>query len=377
MKLRSLSRRELSIPFRATFRHASAIRSRSATVIVAARTHNGAIGLGEACPRSYVTGETMASVRRFFDRYRDELASEVKDLASLLAWRDRHRAEISANPAAYTAIELALLDAIGQEEGLGIEALLDLAPLPKVFRYSAVLGDAPWPFYRFQLWRYRRWGFNDFKVKLSGDPSRDRRKLAPFRGSSERLRADANNFWPDASAAITALETLDYPLFALEEPVAAHQLKDCRKVGAALDCPIVLDESFLDLRIIDQLDDAERWILNLRVSKLGGLTRALEALRAARGRGLRVIVGAHVGETSILTRAGLTLASAAGDALVAQEGAFGTHLLRWDLASPPLMFQERGELRPAAWGLGDALGLGFDPRGRQGTRSSHLDLIGG
>ncbi len=360
MKLLELIRRELDIPFRTTFRHASAVRSRSATVIVTARAQNGAIGFGESCPRPYVTGETVVSACQFIDRHRDDLIIQVKDLTTLLAWRDRHSDEIATNPAAYAAIELALLDAIGKDEGLALEDLLEVPRLPRVFYYSAVLGDTPWPIYTLQLWRYRRRGFNDFKIKLSGNPARDRRKLAPFRRSRARVRADANNLWPDAGAAITAIKSLDFPLFALEEPVAAHHLDDCRLVATALGIPIVLDESFLDVRTIHQLVDAERWIVNLRVSKLGGLTRALEALYAARSRGLRVVVGAQVGETSILTRAGLTLAAAAGDALVAQEGAFGTHLLQWDLASPPLMFQEGGELRPAAWVLDDAPGLGLN-----------------
>ena len=58
-------------------------------------------------------------------------------------------------------------------------------------------------------------------------------------------------------------------------------------------------------------------------------------------------MGAHVGETSILTRAALTVAAHAGDALLAQEGAFGTTLLRRDLVSPVLMFGRKAELEIA------------------------------
>jgi hypothetical protein len=71
-----------------------------------------------------------------------------------------------------------------------------------------------------------------------------------------------------------------------------------------------------------------------------------------------LLESAHVGETSIFTRAALTVAAHAGNALVAQEGAFGTKLLRRDLASPVLMFGRRAELDiarvldPAAAGTG-------------------------
>lgn len=52
------------------------------------------------------------------------------------------------------------------------------------------------------------------------------------------------------------------------------------------------------------------------------------------------------------------MAAAAGDALVAQEGAFGTHLLERDVVDPPLMFGPGGILDPGA-ALGTAPGWGL------------------
>jgi hypothetical protein len=92
---------------------------------------------------------------------------------------------------------------------------------------------------------------------------------------------------------------------------------------------------------------------------MGGLLRSLDFLREARRQGLRVIVGAHVGETSLLTRAALTVASAAGEALVAQEGAFGTHLLEHDVVERPLMFGAGGILDASAAAIGAAPGWGL------------------
>jgi hypothetical protein len=96
---------------------------------------------------------------------------------------------------------------------------------------------------------------------------------------------------------------------------------------------------------------------------MGGILRSLEFLRRARGQGLRVIVGAHVGETSLLTRAALPVASAAGEALVAQEGAFGTHLLTRDVVEPSLMFGAGGVLDVGALGAGPGWGLAIREAG--------------
>jgi L-alanine-DL-glutamate epimerase-like enolase superfamily enzyme len=90
-------------------------------------------------------------------------------------------------------------------------------------------------------------------------------------------------------------------------------------------------------------------MINVRVSKMGGLLRSLRVVDAGRRSTFGVIVGAQVGETSLLTRAALTVARAAGDALVAHEGAFGTRLLAHDVCDPPLMFGQGGVLDTAAF----------------------------
>ena len=130
-----------------------------------------------------------------------------------------------------------------------------------------------------------------------------------------------------------------------------------RQVGAACGTRIILDESLTRREQLGDLDELGSWLLNLRVSKLGGLQRALEVAADAAERGLAVIVGAQVGETSLLTRAGLTVMNAAHSNLTAAEGAFGTRLLRRDLTSECLMFGHAGALDARA--LADRPGLGL------------------
>jgi L-alanine-DL-glutamate epimerase-like enolase superfamily enzyme len=93
----------------------------------------------------------------------------------------------------------------------------------------------------------------------------------------------------------------------------------------------------------------DRWIVNVRVSKMGGLPRSLHVVGAACEAGSGIIVGAQVGETSLLTRAALPVAQAAGASLAAQEGAFGTRLLARDVCDPPLIFGPAGVLETDAF----------------------------
>tara|TARA_B100000676_G_scaffold187353_1_gene184263 strand:+ start:9511 stop:9912 length:402 start_codon:yes stop_codon:yes gene_type:complete len=106
---------------------------------------------------------------------------------------------------------------------------------------------------------------------------------------------------------------------------------------------VIVDEGFCTrAQLLTLAENPARWIANLRVSKLAGLRRSLELARAAQQAGIDAIVGAQVGETSILTRAALALHAGLFRPALDQEGAFGTRLLRDDLVETPLMFSDGG-----------------------------------
>lgn len=351
----------LEIPFTLAFRHASAARASTQTIWVGATGRDGRTGFGEGCPREYVTGESLATAQAFVATHAAGWRERIRDVESLGGWIRSHEAEIDANPAAWTAVELALLDLLGKSADRPVESLLGLPPLGGRFRYSAVLGDAPPAEFDRHLARYRQAGFRDFKIKLAGDRTGDVAKVRSLEAAGiapTSVRADANNLWPDADAAIADLRALAFPFLAVEEPLRAGDYAGMLRIARALDGRIVLDESMARPGQLPGLPgDAARWLVNLRVSKMGGILRSLDFLRRARAQGLRVIAGAHVGETSLLTRAALTVARAAGEALVAQEGAFGTHLLARDVVEPSLMFGAGGVLDVGALGAGPGWGL--------------------
>jgi L-alanine-DL-glutamate epimerase-like enolase superfamily enzyme len=363
MMLESLRASTIAIPFKTTFKHAAAARSTTQTFWVEVRGQDGSIGFGEGCPREYVSAESLSGAKAFFDAHQHEWLSSIRDLASLVDWVARRRLEIDANPAAWSAVELALLDLLGKTEGRSVESLLGLAELEGSFRYTAVLGDATPPEFEAQLARYRDAGFRQYKIKLSGDRARDLAKVRTLKEAGVApgaVRADANNLWADADVALRFLAKLDFPFFALEEPLRAGDYAGMQRIGLEFGAHIILDESLLRADQLDRLvASPEQWLVNVRVSKMGGLLRSLDIVRAARRGGLKVIVGAHVGETGLLSRAALTVASTARDILIGQEGAFGTHLLGYDLVEPQIMFGAAGILDVAALDIAGAPGFGL------------------
>ncbi len=357
----------LRIPFKLKFRHASAQRACTQSVWVEARG-NGLQGVGEGCPRRYVTNETLDSAEKFCRGVRADIRRGVRSLDDLRAWQSDRAAAIDANPAAWCAVELALLDLFARENRAPVEDLLGLPRLRRRFLYSAVLGDSAFPAFLKTAARYRAFGLKDFKLKLSGNLEVDRRKLKTLRKlgiGKERIRVDANNFWKDARTAADYLTALG-PVAAIEEPAQPGDYDGMRLIAQRSGARIVLDESTARPAWPQRIAaDPERWIVNVRVSKMGGLLRSLDAVKLLREMAVPIVVGAQVGETSVLTRAALPAAQAAGEALYAQEGAFGTRLLQRDVCSRPVMFGFGGTLDARGFRFSDRAGWGLSPSAPQ------------
>ncbi len=361
MKIENVEVFRFDVPFKVVFRHASATRDNTQNIIVKVSCDDK-VGFGEGCPRHYVTHETTETAKSFILNNAASISEEVSSISTLRSWIKNNENEIDKNPAAFCALEIAILDLVGQIENKSLEQVLCLSKLTDSFNYSAVLGDSPLPVFAWQMFRYRRQKFLNFKVKLSGKLGRDRRKinaLKTFSPPNVHIRLDANNLWVSPEECISHIKELQHQIFAIEEPLEAGNISGFKKVSEACKTPIILDESFLRSDQIDDFDDANKWIINLRVSKMGGMIRSLDVAQRAMNKGIGIIVGAQVGETSILTRAGLTIAHLCRPKLIASEGAFGTHLLKNDLSEPCLMFQETGELDPCKFLEDSRHGLGL------------------
>ena len=371
MRIQNLDVFHFPVPFRVVFRHASASRAKAANIIVAARGGGGATGYGEGCPRDYVTGETVASAVAFIKKHEAAIANGVQDVDDLREWMQAHREEIDANPVAFCALEIAVLDLFGKIAQRPIDDLLGISRLAGTYTYSAVLGDASLSACQRQAEQYWGMGFRDFKVKVSGDAEKDRRKLALLACHGDpnlRIRLDANNLWRDAADAVGYLKSLGTSVLAIEEPLQSGDLAGFRQVARDCAVKIILDESLVRTGQLRALDDSENWIVNLRVSKMGGIIRSLELAKEATRRGIGIIVGAQVGETSILTRASLAVMHKHRPSLIAAEGAFGTLLLERDLTDPCLMFGQGGKLDVETTLDSAAPGLGLQIHGALLTR---------
>jgi len=339
----------LRIPFHQSFSHALHSREESDAVVVKLAGSDGRSGYGEGLPRAYVTGETTDSM---IARIREYLAPKIfqetfspgwqtiEQLQSLLPdWTrtlDAANGVIAWN-AAFCAVELALLDWSLRGDHSALADHLPPSRLEVV--YSGVISaDSPKDAAALAK-RMARLGLQQIKVKVG--TADDAARLAAVRkavGDEVELRADANGAW-SAAQAIAQLKLLaPFQLKLIEQPVAANDIAGMKQVRAQCGIPVMADESLVTLDQARRLIDEKACdLFNIRLSKNGGITGSLAIAKLAQAAGIKIQVGAQVGETGLLSAAGRTFAAHV-PGLVSAEGSFGTWLLTEDITFDNVAF---------------------------------------
>lgn len=135
------------------------------------------------------------------------------------------------------------------------------------------------------------------KIKLGRDIDEDRRRLAAVveAAPGARLRLDANQGWEPEQAIdiITGFVADGLPLDLVEQPVAAANIEGLARVSAAVEVPIMADESVWDAADARRLVEADAVdLLNIKLAKTGGLRGALAIADVALEAGVECMVGA-------------------------------------------------------------------------------------
>lgn len=246
-------------------------------------------GWGEGTIPSYygISDEAITAVWQQAARRTDPFPD---DPANISAWIGQD------GPApARCALDLALYDRIGRQQGLPLHQLLNL-PMPKPLLTSFTLSiDEPEKVAEKarQLSHYPV-----IKVKLGGKD--DIASIAAIREArpDAKIRVDANAAWSPEEAIRRIHAFAPYNLEIIEQPTAKDDIKGMGQVQAQVDIPIVADESVQTLADVEALAAAGVQGINLKLMKVGGLTPALHILQRAQTLGLRIMLGCMV-ETSL------------------------------------------------------------------------------
>ena len=359
MRVEEVIVRRLKIPFSINVKHHLHSRNETESIILDIRGHDENVGLGEGTPREYVTGETLDGclraavvlarqvVGRRFDSF-DALLAQLGTLG--------HREEALRNPAAFCAVETALLDLWTRSAQLTLYRAFTGNRETGSLLYSGII-----PFVRREeaLLQYielmKRLNPTSLKVKVV-DTESGIAQLKLIRSKLGRdidIRVDANCAFSTRGAVSFLRQARSINLSAIEQPTAKDDLAGLKTVSTFSDIPVVADESMYTQKGTHYL--IENHVchgLNIRLSSCGGFTKALQIYKAARSKQMLVVLGAHVGETAIVSFAGRHLAMMCPEAKY-REGSFSTYVLKEDLVSEDISPGPGGTVPvPSAAGLG-------------------------
>ncbi len=242
------------------------------STIVGVETDTGLIGYGEVCPLGPF----------YLPAYADGVRAGLRELApQLLGWNPletaklNHRMDAVLKGHAYvkSGIDIACWDLLGQATGLPVCVLLGGRYGEGVRLYRAISQESPERMAA-SVAAYRADGYTRFQLKVGGDPDLDIERIRQVRAillPGDRLVADANTGWVQHEAMRVARAVRDLDVY-IEQPCLTYE--ECLSVRRRSELPFVLDESIdgLDVLLRSKTDLAMD-VVNLKISKLGGLTK--------------------------------------------------------------------------------------------------------
>ena len=138
---------------------------------------------------------------------------------------------------------------------------------------------------------YRDEGYRRFQLKVGGDPDVDIQrihKVAERLETGDKLVADANTGWLMHEAARVVRGVADVDVY-IEQPCFSYE--ECLSIRRRTNHPFVMDECIdsLDVLMKGYADQAMD-VVNIKISKFGGLTKAAQAreLCASIGVGMTI-----------------------------------------------------------------------------------------
>lgn len=341
------------MPLKIAFSHARASRAEADNIVAEAMTDTGACGFGEGVPREYVTGETPESALEYLRSLDYSFLSAGwgslgEAVSALRSWETAEEGNGDVFPgAARCALGLSLLDAVGKAWGCGAGEAAAGFPAPRRegsrdrVRYSAVCSGGDLRAVALSCAKYRLYGFAAVKLKVGWGEERDVALVRTARrvlGRGIDVRVDANGAWDFDAARRVIPRLAAFGVSSVEEPLAPRDRDGLPGLRGEVGVPIMLDESLrsrADLRRAAASGACD--LVNIRLSKCGGLFASLALAAEARGAGIGFQMGCQVGESGILSAAGRQFAFLCPDARHL-EGSYDRHLLGENLTAEDVTF---------------------------------------
>ncbi|MHA7871138.1 MAG: cis-3-hydroxy-L-proline dehydratase [Hyphococcus sp.] len=243
------------------------------STVVALETDAGLVGFGECCPLGSAYLPSYAEgVRAGLAHIGDSLIGlDPRQVGLVNQVMD---STLRGHPYVKSAVDVACWDLLGKSAKLPVYALLGGKLQETIVLYRAISQESPERMAE-KISHYRQEGYTKFQLKVGGDPNTDIERIRATRAvlaDSDTLIADANTGWSQHDAVRVASAIGDLDVY-IEQPCETYQ--SCLAVRRRTARPFILDETIDGLdSLMRALADSAMDAVNLKISKVGGLTKA-------------------------------------------------------------------------------------------------------
>ena len=243
------------------------------STIVAIETDAGITGHGEICPlgSAYLPAFAAGARAGIAELAPGLICADPCELGVVNQRMDRL---MRGHPYVKSAIDMACWDILGQAAGQPIVNLLGGRYGEDFPLYRAISQDSPDKMAA-SVANYKAEGYKKFQLKVGGEPNTDIQRIRTVAASlapDDILVADANTGWRQHEAIRVVSAVRDVDVY-IEQPCLSYE--ECLAVRQHTDRPFVLDEVIDDLgMVLRGASDHAMDVINLKISKVGGLTKA-------------------------------------------------------------------------------------------------------
>ncbi len=243
------------------------------STVVAVETDAGITGYGEVCPLgpAYLPAYAAGARTGIAELAPQLIGEDPRELGNLNRRMDQL---MRGHPYVKSAIDMACWDLLGKATGQPVATLLGGRVGEDFALYRAISQDTPENMAG-KVAAYRAEGYTKFQLKVGGNPDTDIeriRAVAAKLQTGDVLIADANTGWTQHQAVRVVDAVRDVDVY-IEQPCLHYE--ECLTVRDHTDRPMVLDEVMDDIHMVLRgYHDRAMDVINLKISKVGGLTKA-------------------------------------------------------------------------------------------------------
>ena len=243
------------------------------STIVAIKTDEGLTGYGEVCPLGPAYLPAYAAGARTGI---EELAPNLLSLdpTQLGVINRRMDQAMRGHPYVKSAIDMACWDLLGKASNQSVATLMGGSHGKDFALYRAISQDSPEAMAR-SIDTYRLQDYTKFQLKVGADADTDIERIkscAEQLSEGDVLIADANTGWKQHEALRVVHAVRDVDVY-VEQPCVSYE--ECLTIRRHTNRPFVLDEVIDGIpMVLRTIADQAADVINLKISKVGGLTKA-------------------------------------------------------------------------------------------------------